>query len=210
MVCYGIMNRTIFYFSFGLATDKIFFQIHFPRTNTLYSLKLPLPLLHIYNVDEIFINFRLFIFQASINTCSLVKTDSDGKELLSIFQVFWHQKILPLGIKVFGKGLLREKHNLIEKRFRFLGRFFNNDPQVQIIWEYKRLRQDIQKDLKSRFSTKCFSFLTQHLRHRLSTLPGPNFLEDLEWLASQSKLFLTYLFLCFSLSGSKRNNSTTL
>ena len=145
-------------------------------------------------MKEIFRNFRRFIFQASINTCPLIKTDSDGKELLSIFQMFWHQKFVPLGIKVFVRRLLKEKRELVEKRFRFLDRFFNNDPQVQIIWEYKRLRQDIQNDLKSKFSTKCFSFLTQHLHHRLSTLPGPEFLDDLEWLASQSQLFLTFFF----------------
>ena len=179
---------TIFWFVIGSAGSRI----RFKRTNTLYSLKLPLQFKNRDTVGRIFKNFRHFIFQASINNCP--QKESDGKELLSISQMFWHQKLVPLGIKVMDEDELELEHKLIEKQFRFLDRFFNNDPQVQIIWEYKSLQRAIQNDLKSAFANKSFSFLTQHLNYRLRTLPYSEFLDDLGWLASQSQLFLTYFF----------------
>ena len=168
------------------------FGLSFLKANTLYSLKLPLTFLSYEDVKRIFKNFRRFIFKASVNTSP--QEDSDGKELLSISQMFWHQKFVPLGIKVMDEDELELEHKLIEKRFRFLERFLNIDPKVQIIWEYKRLQRAIQNDLKSTFANKCFSFLSQHLNYRLRTLPDSEFLDDLAWLASQSKLFLTYFF----------------
>ena len=158
-----------------------------------------MPFLNSGNVGRIFENFKDFIIQASVNTCFI--SQSDGNELLSIFQFFWHQKIVPLGIKVFNKRQLKWDFKSIEKRFRFLSRFFNNDPKAQIIWEYKRLQQDIQSNSHN-FALKSFSFLTQHLGYRLRTLPDSSeFLDDLAWLASQSQLFLTYFFYVLDRNG---------
>ena len=201
----AMMNESgYFLMVFWFLNQKEIAEIDFLRTNTLYSLELPLPFLNSGNVGIIFENFKDFIIQTSVNTCFL--SQSDGNELLSIFQFFWHQKIVPLGIKVFNKRQLKWDCKSIEKRFRFLGRFFNNDPKALIIWEYKRLRQDIQNNSHN-FALESFSFLTQHLEYRLRTLPDSSeFLDDLAWLASQSQLFLTYFF--YVLSYQDRNGGT--
>ena len=181
-----------FLMTFWFLNQREFVGIDFFRTNTLYSLELPVTFMNSRNVGRIFKNFKDFIIQASVNTCSL--SQSDGEDLLCIFRMFWHQKIVPLGIKVFNKRQLKIELKSIEKLFRFLSRFFNNDPKAQIIWEYKRLQQDIQSNSHN-FALKSFSFLSRHLEYRLRTLPDSSeFLDDLAWLASQSQLFLIYFF----------------
>ena len=54
---------------FWFLNQKEFPKINFLRTNTLYSLELPLPFLNSRNVGRIFKNFKDFIIQASVNTC---------------------------------------------------------------------------------------------------------------------------------------------
>ena len=118
--------------------------------------------------------------------------------------MFWYNKLEPLGKKILRGYELRRGRNLTEKRFRFIDHLLFNDSKVQIIWEYKRLHQSIQKEKKEKttlnffferiLSAEHFSFLAQHLKRRLKTLSTTEFLKDLDWLASQSRSFLSYFF----------------
>ena len=153
-------------------------------------------------MPEIFKNFRRFLIKFSTIICPL--SQSDDKELLIIIQMFWYNKLEPLGKKILCGYELRRGRKLTEKRFRFIDHLLFNDSKVQIIWEYKRLHQSIQKEKKEKttpnffferiLSAEHFSFLAQHLQRRLKTLSTTEFLKDLDWLASQSRSFLSYFF----------------
>ena len=151
--------------------------------------------------SEIFNNFRRLIFKALLKTPPL--SQSDGKELLSIIQLLWYNKLEPLGKKLLSKVELKCEQKLTKERFRFIDYFLNNDPKVRIIREYTTLRQDILEERGgSKFnysvilfpSNLHFSFLAQQLKFRLKTLSSSEFLNDLEWLASQDQSFLSYFF----------------
>ena len=90
---------------------------------------------------------------------------------------------------------LAEERGFVEERFHFINTILTNDPKDQIVREYKRLRQDmlIGRD-KAIPTIENFDLLVRYFVSQLEILLSTEFLEEFEWLASQSPSFLKYFF----------------
>ena len=191
-------NSGYFLSIFWIGFQRFKKDLEFKRTNTLYSLNFPYNEMSDDDVKVIFNMFRSFVFRVFAEAIHSCGTDSAGSsesyDLLCIFQMFWYNKLEHMGKKLLKPIEFKGEREMTEERFRFLERFLSNDPKVQIIWEYKRLRQVSREPNISPFALERFYFLAQHLEFRLRKLDFPEFFNDLEWLASQSPLFLAYFF----------------
>ena len=191
----------IFWFSYHLAYEKL----NFTRTNTLYSLEFPVSDMDSDDIKEIFDNFRFFILQAFVSHSHGKDSVNSSKsyELLSIMQMFWNEKLEPLGIKKLESFDVKMQRKYTENRLQFLNYFLDNDPKVLIIEEYNgRGRQYIENNFIFDNRDRFF-FLAQHLVYRMESFPSTESLIDLEWLAAQSQLFLHYFSHCLRNRGGK-------
>ena len=147
-------------------------------------------------IKLVFKNFKDFVYERFFKR-DFCWTDPEAiKESYSLFhtlQIFWYNKLEPLGRKCLSPSEFANERESIEERFCFINTFLTNDPKDQIVREFRRLRQDmlIGRD-KAIPTIKNFDLLVRYFVRQFKILPSTKFLEEFEWLASQSPSFLNY------------------
>jgi hypothetical protein len=147
------------------------------------------------SLRRIFDNYRIYMSQAFVKLKIDPADPSTGYNLLSTFQLFWYNKLEPLGRKILGLKSFRKQKKLIEERFHFINIFLFHIPEDLLIREFKRLLQDTKKEKpKSTLAIRNFCFLAKVFVRQLDDIRSFVFLEKLKWLASQTSNFLIYFF----------------
>ena len=167
----------------------------------------------IESIKLVFDNFRFFIYKRFFKR-NFCWTDPEAiKESYRLFhtlQIFWYNKLEPLGRKCLSPSEFAKERGLVEEGFRFINTFLTNDPKDQIIREYKRLRQYmlIGRD-KAIPTIENFDLLVRYFVSQLESLLTTKFIEEFEWLASQSPSFLKCFFYFASWTQSKKGDYFT-
>ena len=208
---------------YWLGFQKLIPFISFHKIISICPLKFSSFAEEIESIKLVFDNFKDFIYKRFFKR-DFCWTDPEAIKnsfsLLHTFQIFWYNKLEPLGRKCLSPSEFANERESIEERFCFINTFLTNDPKDQIVREYRRLRQNIlvtpvqspgkeadntsskpspeqTRLVKAIRTIENFGFLVQYVVSQLEMLPSTKFLEEFEWLASQSRSFLKYFFFFF-------------